>query len=189
MSICSSFLSSRTSLLPSLSVNLPPRRRCTYRRERERKRGSRVEWKQDAGSIYRLLSSDAPGITFVRFAGVDDVVAHGVGVISTREGTYLPITVPLVPSFLRAHTHTSAPPRPFSSLLPSLPLFPRRRPFHAVSLYLFPPAYILRSFVPRYSLTVNFARIPGLHESARRALDFYLYPNLYSGTSGARVHS
>lgn len=47
---------------------------------------------------YRLLSSDASGITFVRFAGVDDVVAHGVGVISTREGTYLPITVLL--SFL-----------------------------------------------------------------------------------------
>jgi len=77
-------------------------------RERERKREREeagVEWKRD-GSIYRLLSSDAPGITFVQFAGVDDVVAHGVGVISTREGTYLLITVPLIPSFLRAHTHS-----------------------------------------------------------------------------------
>lgn len=41
-------------------------------------------------TTYRLLPSDTRRITFVRFAGVDDVVAAGVGVISTREGTYLP---------------------------------------------------------------------------------------------------
>lgn len=79
------------------------------RRERKRKRvdresGSREDTRERAKErkpvsangtdlSYRLLSSDASGITFVRFAGVDDVVAHGVGVISTREGTYLPITV------------------------------------------------------------------------------------------------
>lgn len=81
---------------------------------KERKRGSRAEWKRD-GSIYRLLSSDASGITFVRFAGVDDVVAHGVGVISTREGTYLPITVlsSLLPSCARTYA------RIYSTLFPA----------------------------------------------------------------------
>lgn len=34
-----------------------------------------------------------PRITFVRFAGVDDVVVPGVDVISTQEGTYPTITV------------------------------------------------------------------------------------------------
>lgn len=42
---------------------------------------------------YRLLPSDVPRITFVRFAGVDDVVVPGVDVISTQEGTYPTITV------------------------------------------------------------------------------------------------
>lgn len=149
MSICSSFLSSRTSLLPSLLVNLPSRRpdiRTNDERDRERenryggreqKRGSRVEWKR-GGSIYRLLSIDAPGITFVRFAGVDDVVAHGVGVISTREGTYLQITVSLAPSSLRARMYTRIYSLLFSLLLP---LFPQRRAFHTVSLLFLPPIF------------------------------------------------
>lgn len=82
--------------------------RARTRGGKERKRGSRGEWKRD-GSIYRLLSSDASGITFVRFAGVDDVVARGVGVISTREGTYVPITVPsLFPSCAHIRTHLLA---------------------------------------------------------------------------------
>lgn len=149
---------------------------------KERKRGSRVEWKRD-GSIYRLLSSDAPGITFVRFAGVDDVVAHGVGVISTREGTYLPITVPLAPSFLRARTHASI--RfvvffSFSLSLSSLSLFSRGGEGILYRLFI----YFLRLYSrSRYSLAANFAR-------AR--FDFYLYPNLYGDTSGmhgTRVHS
>lgn len=42
---------------------------------------------------YRLLPSDVPRITFVQFAGVDDVVVPGVDVISTQEGTYPTITV------------------------------------------------------------------------------------------------
>lgn len=84
---------------------------------KERKRGSRGEWKRD-GSIYQLLSSDASGITFVRFAGVDDVVARGVGVISTREGTYLPITVPsLFPSCAHIRTRIYSPSFPPSSVL------------------------------------------------------------------------
>lgn len=182
VSICSSFLSSRTSLLPSLSVNLPSRRQYTYRRRekergrgggrgrrnarRERKRGSRVEWKRD-GSIYRLLSSDAPRITFVRFAGVDDVVAHGVGVISTQEGTYLPITVPpsLLPSCAHIRMHLLA--SSFSPLSHSL--FPRRRAFH-VSL-LFPPPIF--AFFP----SANFTRTsPSLHESIRRGIRFLPLP-------------
>lgn len=174
MSICSSFLSSRTSLLPSLSVNLPfsgaDARTGGKESETESADARKGSEREEAalsgsrtGSIYRLLSSDAPGITFVRFAGVDDVVAHGVGVISTREGTYLPITVPLVPSFSRSRTHTSASPRPFSSLSLSRPfLFSRGDGPSTLCVSLFiPSAYILRSFVPRYSLTVNFARIPG----------------------------
>jgi len=185
VSICSSFLSSRTSLLLSLSVNLPSQRRCMYkRRERERerergharterKRGSRVEWKRD-GSIYRLLSSDAPGITFVRFASVDDVVAHGVGVISTREGTYPPITVPLAPFFLRAHTHAST--WSFSFLPPPPSSFPAKENLpHRLFIY---------SLL--YSRFAGFARREFRPDSRLPrvcAFDFYFYPNLYGGTS------
>lgn len=121
---------------------------------RERKRGSHVEWKRD-GSIYRLLSSDAPGITFVRFAGVDDVVAHGVGVISTREGTYLPITMPLAPSSLRAHTHASTrfvvlfSPSP--SLSSSFPAEEENLPhrFFIYSLRLYSRSFVRRHFAHR----------------------------------------
>lgn len=115
---------------------------------KERKRGSRGEWKRD-GSIYQLLSSDASGITFVRFAGVDDVVARGVGVISTREGTYLPITVPsLFPSC--AHIRTRIYSRRHSRLLPSF-LFISLAIFPGFS---FPDAALVREFcsgTPRLS--------------------------------------
>lgn len=157
VSICSSFLSSCTSLLPSLSVNLLFRRGCMHAlktREKEKEEGPTSRSRGHAGKSereeaavsangtdlsYRLLSSDASGITFVRFAGVDDVVAHGVGVISTREGTYLPITVllSLLPS-ARTYACIYSPsffPLPFSS--PSRFLFP---PF-----YLFPPSVFPRS--------------------------------------------
>lgn len=127
------------------------------------------------GSIYRLLSSDAPGITFVRFAGVDDVVAHGVGVISTREGTYLPITVPLAPSFLRAHTHASTRVcRVLFSLL-SLPFFPRWRAFHILSLYYSLHLYS-RSFVPRYSVCCEFrSRIPPAFHAPRSFVAYSIF--------------
>lgn len=76
---------------------------------------------------YRL-SSDSSGITFVRFAGVDDVVAHSVGVISTWEGTYLPITVllPLLPSariYACIYSSSFFPPPPSRFLFPPFYLF------------------------------------------------------------------
>lgn len=137
------------------------------RRERKRKRvdresGSREDTRERAKErkpvsangtdlSYRLLSSDASGITFVRFAGVDDVVAHGVGVISTREGTYLPITVllSLLPS-ARTYACIYSP-----SFLP--PAFP------SPSRFLFPPFYLFPSSVfarLRSGTLANFARIP-----------------------------
>lgn len=139
---------------------------------KERKRGSRGEWKRD-GSIYRLLSSDASGITFVRFAGVDDVVARGVGVISTREGTYLPITVrSLFPSYAHIRTHL------YSPSLPSLSL-----------LFIYSTEHIPELRSPtRRSLVREFRSEHRHHESLSlsrgRSLDFYLYPNLYGDTSG-----
>ena len=90
---------------------------------------------------YRLLSSDASGITFVRFAGVDDVVAHGVGVISTREGTYLPITILLSRFFLlqRVHIRTHIySPSFFPPLSPFLAAF-----FFCVFLFI----YFLRLYI------------------------------------------
>lgn len=119
---------------------------------KERKRGSHGEWKQD-GSIYRLLSSDASGITFVRFAGVDDVVARGVGVISTREGTYLPITVPsLFPpcAHIRTHLLTVIP----ALLLPSFSFIP-------------PTIFSIFSFPLPRSLTHSFYHFATLVRESR----------------------
>lgn len=144
---------------------------------KERKRGSRAEWKRD-GSIYRLLSSDASGITFVRFAGVDDVVAHGVGVISTREGTYLPITVlsplsSLLPSCAHIRTHLlDVTPRPSFPLIGFI--------YSTVSLR--PLGLRPAPVVPR---EVRSA----LRPPPPTPLDFYLHPNLYTVTPSAFVIS
>lgn len=68
---------------------------------------------------------------------MDDVVARGVGVISTREGTYLPITVPLAPlllarTYARIYFASSfSPPSstPFFALFPAEETVPYRSLF------------------------------------------------------------
>lgn len=165
------------------------------RRERKRKRGDderierghagKSEREEAAVSAngtdlsYRLLSSDASGITFVRFAGVDDVVAHGVGVISTREGTYLPITVllSLLPS---ARTYACIyspsffpPPRLSLSLAFSFPSF------LFISLVCI-PASSFRG-VREFRSDPDF---PFLFSPLRpSSFDFCLYSNLYRDMS------
>lgn len=163
------------------------------RRERKRKRkdddDEPIERGQDAGKSereeaavsangtdlsYRLLSSDASGITFVRFAGVDDVVAHGVGVISTREGTYLPITVllSLLPS---ARTY---------ACIYSPSFFPLPRVFFSLLFIYFPRLY--SRFVQAFAYP-NFAQIPASRSRSPSAssLDSCLYSNLYRDMSGS----
>lgn len=128
------------------------------REGRERKRGSRAEWKRD-GSIYRLLSSDASGITFVRFAGVDDVVAHGVGVISTREGTYLPITVLSPRSFPLART--------YARIYWTLRLVP---PFPSLVLFIPQSPYVPSASAPRGSASRSSLRSSASTVDAARLL-------------------
>jgi len=100
---------------------------------------------------------------------VDDVVAHGVGVISTREGTYLPITV-------------------LSSLLPSCAHHARIYPtLSTTALPPPPPPRGPRPLRDRFiysSVSVSPVSRWRVRESARNAdpLHFCWHPNLYGDT-------